>query len=173
MKHLLSFLSLFILIYIYPVQSYIHAVGEEEYQVLLSLVKGTFDTPKDARSNIEKAAVVKFWRAKGRFTADGKILLYDSKVVRVFLSCPIFRAGSHYAITCINLRLFHGILGSNWVTNCANSFCYYLIGPNFAGPNCVILGAGVKLGPALIKTGDLKAATLKKKKSRKWRYFFE
>ena len=98
-----------------------------------------------------------------RFTADGKILLYDSKVVSVFLSCPIFRAGSHYAITCINLRLFHGILGSNWVTNCANSFCYYLIGPNFAGPNCVILGAGVKLGPALIKTGDLKAATLKKK----------
>ena len=45
---------------------FIHPVGEEEYQVLLSLAAGNFATPKSERPNVEKAAVVKFWRSKGR-----------------------------------------------------------------------------------------------------------
>ena len=62
---------------------FIHPVGEEEYQVLLSLAAGNFVTPKSERSNVEKAAVVKFWRSKGRFTPDesGRVLLFDNKRV--------------------------------------------------------------------------------------------
>ena len=62
---------------------FIHPVGEEEYQVLLSLAAGNFVTPKSERSNVEKAAVVKFWRSKGRFTTDesGRVLLFDNKRV--------------------------------------------------------------------------------------------
>ena len=43
---------------------FIHPVGEEEYQVLLSLVAGNFATPKRERSNVEKAAVGKFGDGK-------------------------------------------------------------------------------------------------------------
>ena len=39
---------------------FIHPVGEEAYQVLVSLAAGNFATPKRKRSNVEKAAVVKF-----------------------------------------------------------------------------------------------------------------
>ena len=39
---------------------FIHPVGEEEYQVLISLAAGKSATPKRKRSNVEKAAVVKF-----------------------------------------------------------------------------------------------------------------
>ena len=62
---------------------FIHPVGKEEYQVLLSLAAGNFATPKHERSNAEKAAGVKFWRSKGRFTTDesGKLLLFDNKRV--------------------------------------------------------------------------------------------
>ena len=62
---------------------FIPPVGEEGYQVLLSLAAGSFATPKRKRSNIEKAAVVKFWRSKGRFTTDegGKVLLFDNRIV--------------------------------------------------------------------------------------------
>ena len=62
---------------------FIHPVGKEEYQVLLSLAAGNFATPERERSNIEKAAVVKFWRSKGQFTTDesGKVLLFENKRV--------------------------------------------------------------------------------------------
>ena len=59
---------------------FIHPVGEEEYQVLLSLAAGNFATPKRESSDVGKA-VVKFWILKGRFTTDGsrKVLLFDNK----------------------------------------------------------------------------------------------
>ena len=62
---------------------FVHPVGEEEYQVLLSLAAGNFVTPKRERSNVKKAAIVKFWRSKGWFTTDesGKVLLLDNKRV--------------------------------------------------------------------------------------------
>ena len=61
----------------------IHLVGEKEYQVLLLLAAGNFVTSKRERSNVEKAAVVKFWRSKRPFTTDenGKVLLFDNKRV--------------------------------------------------------------------------------------------
>ena len=62
---------------------FIHAVGEEEFQVLLSLAAGNFATLKRERSKVEKATVNKFWRLKGLFTTDesGKMLLFDNKRV--------------------------------------------------------------------------------------------
>ena len=62
---------------------FIHPVGEEEYQVLLSLVAGNFATPKPERWNIEKDAVVKFWSSKERFTKaeSRKVLLFENKRV--------------------------------------------------------------------------------------------
>ena len=63
--------------------SFIHPVGEEKHQVLLSLAAGNFATQKCKRSNVEKAAVVKFWRSKGWFTTDEsrKVRLFDNKRV--------------------------------------------------------------------------------------------
>ena len=62
---------------------FIHPVREEEYQVLLSLPTSNFATPTRERPNVEKAAVMKFWRSKGRFTTDksGKVLLFENKIV--------------------------------------------------------------------------------------------
>ena len=62
---------------------FIHPVGEEEYNVLLKLANGKFAKPVNERSRVEKSAVIRFWRSKGRFTADGdeKVLLYDNKLV--------------------------------------------------------------------------------------------
>ena len=64
---------------------FVHPVGEEEYQVLLSLAAGNFVTPKRERSNVKKAAIVKFWRSKGWFTTDesGKVLMLDNKRVSI------------------------------------------------------------------------------------------
>ena len=41
---------------------FIHPVGVEEHQVFLSLAAGNFATTTRERSNVEKAAVVTFWR---------------------------------------------------------------------------------------------------------------
>ena len=71
-----------VLVSIYFVNcGFIHPVGEEEYQVLLSLAACNFATPKRERLNVEKAAVVKFWRSKARFTTDEKVPLFDNKKV--------------------------------------------------------------------------------------------
>ena len=62
---------------------FIHPVGEGEIQIVLSFATGNFATPQGERSNVEKAAVAKFWRSKGRFTTDesGKLVLFDNKRV--------------------------------------------------------------------------------------------
>lgn len=81
---LIFFVYMYIVVLIDPCYSaFIHPVGNEEYDILLSLAKGEFSTPKTERSNIEKAAVMKYWRSKGKFTVDesGKILLFENKKV--------------------------------------------------------------------------------------------
>ena len=62
---------------------FIRPVREEEYQVLLSLPISNFATPTRERPNVEKPAVMKFWRSKGRFTTDKseKVLLFENKIV--------------------------------------------------------------------------------------------
>ena len=81
---LIVYSLLFINFVTFVVDAFIHPVGEKEYEVLIKLAAGQFSTPKNERSNIEKAAIVKFWRAKGKFSVDesGKVLYFDNKVVR-------------------------------------------------------------------------------------------
>ena len=51
--------------------------------LLHSLAAGTFIPAKTGLPHVEKAAVVKFLRANGKFTVDenGKVLLFDNKIV--------------------------------------------------------------------------------------------
>ena len=54
-------------------------VGKEVYDILISLVAGMFKKAKYERSQLEKAAVLTVWRAKGRFflEEDRKVFLFD------------------------------------------------------------------------------------------------
>ena len=50
-----------------------------------NLQMDNFLKPVKERTRLEKSVVIRFWRARGKFTADttGKILLYDNKRVSV------------------------------------------------------------------------------------------
>ena len=52
--------------------------------------KGEFTVPVAARSNIEKAAVVKFWRANGKFTNQRDALYYDGRKIVLFQHVPAY-----------------------------------------------------------------------------------
>ena len=66
----------------------IHSVGEEEYGVLVLLVKREFNVPVKERTKIQKNAVIKFWRSKEKFTiGEGGILLYEGKKVLIYFTC--------------------------------------------------------------------------------------
>ena len=62
-------------------RQYIHPVDDEQYPILLKLAGGNFKTPVHERSKKEKSAVVKFWRAKGKFEIKDGVLMYDDKQV--------------------------------------------------------------------------------------------
>ena len=64
---------------------FIHPVSDETCETLMKLCKDEFKVPVAARSNVEKAAVVKFWRANGKFTCLGNILLSEGKKVRHYI----------------------------------------------------------------------------------------
>ena len=75
-------LTIFPILCILPrVISYTYPVTEEEYDVLLRLAKGTFQIPVRDRTNIQKAAVIKFWRKKDRYSFVGDELYLDGKKV--------------------------------------------------------------------------------------------
>lgn len=50
------------------VNCYIHATGQEEFDVLLKLVNDQFSKSVKKRMRVEKLAVIRFWTAKGKFT---------------------------------------------------------------------------------------------------------
>ena len=61
-----------------------HVVSEEECEILVNLVKGEFNTPVKERKRLKKNAIIKFWRAKSKYTVDNSmqtILLYNGKRV--------------------------------------------------------------------------------------------
>ena len=65
---------LLVLCYYYVVveiTAFIHPVGEEEYDVLLQLANGKFSKSVHERTRVEKSAIIRFWRSKGKFTTDG------------------------------------------------------------------------------------------------------
>lgn len=63
--------------------SFIHPVDDETYKILVKLCSNEFAVPVATRSSTEKAAVLKFWRGKGKFSAVNNILCYDGKRVRI------------------------------------------------------------------------------------------
>lgn len=84
------------ILFVGNVDCYIHPIGEDEYEVLLSLANGNFQKPVKDRTNVEKSAVIKFWRAKGRFTVDdsGRVLLFDNKKVGPICLLTLIGMGS-------------------------------------------------------------------------------
>ena len=64
------------------ISAFIHPVDDETYKVLLKLCKNDFAVPVATRTNFEKAAVVKFWRAKGKFQNIDNVLYYDGRKVK-------------------------------------------------------------------------------------------
>ena len=73
---------LFVLLFIFLVDIRciygIHTVGDEEYEILLKLAKGTFSFPVKERNQVQKSAIVKFWRAKGITFLEGQACIIDS-----------------------------------------------------------------------------------------------
>ena len=58
---------------------FIHSVYDEIYRILLKLRNIDFAVAVAKRTNVEKAAVVKFWRLKGKFENTDNVLCYDRK----------------------------------------------------------------------------------------------
>ena len=75
---------IFIFIFLKTVNCvFIHPVDGE---ILLKLCNNDFAVPVAKRTNIEKAAVVKFWRSKGKFENIDNVLYYDGrKVKKIYL----------------------------------------------------------------------------------------
>ena len=66
--------------------AFIHPVDDETYKILLKLCNNDFTVPVAKRTNIEKAAVVKFWRSKGKFENIDNGLYYNGrKVKKIYL----------------------------------------------------------------------------------------
>ena len=61
---------------------FIHPVEQDEYHVLVKLAQGEFSVPVKERTRAEKSAIIKFWRARGKFTCedDGTLLFNGRKV---------------------------------------------------------------------------------------------
>ena len=53
----------------------IHAVDDEQYLILVRLTEGKFLKPFAERNKKGRSAIVKFWRAKGKFKMkDGALM---------------------------------------------------------------------------------------------------
>ena len=80
---------------------FIHPMKDEEYNILLKLCKGEFSVLVAKRSRAEKAAVIKFWRSREKFSNDGNTLLYDGKKVIHFIC---FKLSSKPFISVVRTR---------------------------------------------------------------------
>ena len=49
--------------------------------VIVSLIRGCFNTPVAARMNQHRSAIVRFWRNMDKFQLDGETLLFDGKKI--------------------------------------------------------------------------------------------
>ena len=65
---------------------FIHPIDDETYKILLKLCNNDSAAPVAKQTNVEKAAVVKFWRSKGKFENMNNVLCYDGrKVKKIYL----------------------------------------------------------------------------------------
>ena len=65
-------------------KGYVHSMSPEQYNVILKLVKKTFNKPVRERSTLENSAITKYYRRKESFSLgkDGLLLFEGKKVVR-------------------------------------------------------------------------------------------
>ena len=62
---------------------YIHAMDEEEYTIIVKLLKGTFNVPVSRRTRVQKSAIVKYWRLKEELSLNTNgALLHQGKRVK-------------------------------------------------------------------------------------------
>ena len=61
---------------------FIHPVDDETNKILLKLCNNDFTVPVAKPTNVEKAAVVKFWRSKGKLGNIYNVLYYDGRKVK-------------------------------------------------------------------------------------------
>ena len=81
----ISFVSVLLCINVVSNGSYKHPLDNEEYETLKMLIKRTFKKQKKDGTWKEKIAIVRCWRARGRFKVrDGK-LFFDEKEVSLIL----------------------------------------------------------------------------------------
>ena len=63
-------------------KKYVHPVDDDEqYPILAKLAKGSLANPVTKKSKKENSAVVKFWGAKEKFKAKGRVLTCNGKEV--------------------------------------------------------------------------------------------
>lgn len=63
---------------------YIHAMDDEQYKLITTLVKnnGNFEIPAHERTKIQRSAYVKYWRLKEKLSVNSNgMLLYENKQV--------------------------------------------------------------------------------------------
>ena len=115
--------------------NYIHAISEDDYKILVSLVNGDFNVPVKDRSRLQKSAIIKFWRAQGRFTVDEdtrSILYYEGrKVAKKDEVRKIVARSFHESKSCGYKKLrsraadgFAGISGRNILKVTSNDILY-------------------------------------------------
>ena len=59
-------------------------MDEEEYTIIVKLLKGTFNVPVSRRTRVQKSAIVKYWRLKEELSLDtnGALLHQGKRVLR-------------------------------------------------------------------------------------------
>lgn len=65
--------------------SHMHTFENKDYEILQMLVKETFQKPNKDRTQKEKTAIARFWRAKGSFKVRHGKLFSDEKEVSLTL----------------------------------------------------------------------------------------
>ena len=81
----ISFVSVLLCIDVVSNGSYLHPLDNEDYETLKMLIKGTFKKQKKDGTWQGKIALVRFWRARGRFKVRDRMLFFDEKEVSLIL----------------------------------------------------------------------------------------
>ena len=64
--------------------SYIHAMGDQEYDIIKDLFTGNFNVPVADKTRLQKSAYLKFWRFRKGLSIDleGNLLYEKKKIVK-------------------------------------------------------------------------------------------
>ena len=67
--------------HILTTKDYSHALCDSDYEIRKQLAEGSFSKVKKERGCEEKSAVVRFWRAKGKFKVVNRKLYFGEREV--------------------------------------------------------------------------------------------